>query len=240
MSKTQVSTTAQLKAEARTVLGSRASNRLRSEGRIPASIEWLGADPHVDLSIDEDVFMASRRKHQHVYEIDVAGKKDTAIVRHLDWDVFGDRIIHVEFRRVDLTKKTEVEVDVVFIGHPKGVLNQLVAHIKVMALPTEIPDQLEASVADLEPGTAITAGQIKLPHNVDLVTPGTLTLARIVEVKVEVVAVATPAEGAVAAEGATAAGTPAAGAAAGAKGAAATPAKGAAPAADAKKDDKKK
>ena len=109
MSKTVSHSPATLKAEPRTKLGSRPANQLRRDGRIPASIEWLGQELHVDLSIDEDAFMTARRHHQHVYAIEIGAKQETAIVRHLDWDVFGERILHVEFRRVDLTKKTEVE-----------------------------------------------------------------------------------------------------------------------------------
>jgi large subunit ribosomal protein L25 len=233
MKQTKNAPTAHLQSEPRKKLGSRTAAALRSMGRIPASLELTKEAPHVDFSIDADEFMTARRRHQHVFELDFAGKKEAAIVRHLDWDTFGDSIIHVEFRRVDLKKKTEVEVDLHFVGHPKGVLNQLMAHVKVMALPTEIPDELEVSVADLEPGTSVTAAQIKLPANVDLVTNPAATVARISEIKVEVAAAPAAAEGATAgAEGATAGAAPAAGA----KGAA--PAGGAAPAAkagDAKK-----
>ncbi len=223
MKQTQISKTAVLQSEPRKKLGSRTAVALRSLGRIPSSLEWTKEAAHVDFSIDSVEFLAARRRHQHVFELDFAGKKEAAIVRHIDWDTFGDLILHVEFRRVDLKKKTEVEVDLHFVGHPKGVLNQLVAHVKVMALPTEIPDELEVSVADLEPGTSVTAGQIKLPDNVDLVTPGAMTVARISEIKIEVVEVAPVPDAA----STTAGAAPVAGAAA-------------TPAADAKKDDKKK
>jgi large subunit ribosomal protein L25 len=223
MKQTQISKTAVLQSEPRKKLGSRTAVALRSLGRIPSSLEWTKEAAHVDFSIDSVEFLAARRRHQHVFELDFAGKKEAAIVRHIDWDTFGDLILHVEFRRVDLKKKTEVEVDLHFVGHPKGVLNQLVAHVKVMALPTEIPDELEVSVADLEPGTSVTAGQIKLPDNVDLVTPGAMTVARISEIKIEVVEAAPVPDAA----STTAGAAPVAGATA-------------TPAADAKKDDKKK
>ncbi len=204
MSKSAQSTTATLKAQTRTKLGSRASAALRSQGLIPASIEWLAERPHLNVAVDEAEFLASRRKHQHVYQLQLDSGVETTIVRELQWDVFGDHIAHIEFRRVDLNKKTEVDVDLHFVGHPKGVLNQLVTHVKVLALPTEIPDELEVVVADLEPGTSVTAGQIKLPEGVELVTPPQVTVARISEIKVEVIEAA-PAEAAAAAPAAAAA-----------------------------------
>lgn len=187
MSKSAQSTTATLSAQPRTKLGSRGAVALRAQGMIPASIEWLAERPHLDVAVNEAEFMASRRRHQHVYQLQIEGAVETTIVRELQWDVFGDHISHIEFRRVDLNKKTEVEVDLHFVGHPKGVLNQLVAHVKVLALPTEIPDELEVSVADLEAGTSVTAGQIKLPDGVELVTPPQVTVARISEIKIEVI-----------------------------------------------------
>jgi len=215
MKQTKNAPTAVLQSEPRKKLGSRTAAALRTLGRIPASLELTKEAPHVDFSIDADEFLTARRRHQHVFELDFAGKKEAAIVRHLDWDTFGDSIIHVEFRRVDLKKKTEVEVDLHFVGHPKGVLNQLMAKIKVLALPTEIPDELEVSVADLEPGTSVTAAQVKLPANVDLVTNPAATVARISEIKVEVVAApAAPEAAAGATAGATAGAAPAAAAAA--------------------------
>jgi large subunit ribosomal protein L25 len=247
---TQRSATALLRSEKREKLGTRASQALRAAGRIPSTLEWLGAEPHVDLSIDETEFLTARRQHQHVFELQLDGRSVSAIVRQLQWDVFGERIVHVEFRRVDLTKKTEVEVELVFTGHPKGVLNHLVTHVTVRALPTEIPDSVEVSVADLEPGTTVFAKEIKVPANVELVTALAAPVARISEIKIEILeTAAAPAEGAEAAAAAGAAGAapaaagaaPAAGApgAAPAKGAAA-PAKGAAPAAEAKKGPDKK
>ena len=124
-----------LKAEPRTKLGTRSARNLRAEGRIPAMIEAQEGKPHVDLSIDEAAFLTSRRQHQHVYELQLGGKSETALVRHLDWNVFGERIDHIEFRRVDLTKKTDVEVEIAFVGHSKGVLNHLITHVTVSALP---------------------------------------------------------------------------------------------------------
>jgi large subunit ribosomal protein L25 len=241
---TQRSATALLQTEKREKLGTRASQALRAQGRIPCTLEWLGAEPHVDLSIDETEFLTARRQHQHVFELKLDGRGVAVIVRQLQWDVFGERIAHVEFRRVDLTKKTEVEVELVFTGHPKGVLNHLVTHVTVRALPTEIPDQLEVSVADLEPGTSVFAKEIKVPANVELVTAPGAPVARISEIKIEILeTAAAPAEGAEAAAAAAAGAAPAAAGAApaaGAAGAAAAPAKGAAPAAEGKKGPERK
>ena len=174
-----------LKAEAREKVGTRHARKLRDEGRIPASLQAEGEKPHVDLSIDEDEFLASRRRHEHVYELDIGSGAEAALVRELHWDVFGERILHVEFRRVDLKKKTEVEVELEFTGNLKsGLLNHLVTHVTVSALPTNIPDSIEVRVEGLEPGAHITAADLTMPEGVDLAVDPELGIAQVSEQKV--------------------------------------------------------
>jgi large subunit ribosomal protein L25 len=260
MTKTQATPTASIQVQKREKTGTREARYLRAEGKIPSALAAGDNKPHVDFAIDEHEFLATRRRHQHVYELELDGVRETALVRELQWDTYGEHITHVEFRRVDLTKTTEVDVAIAFIGHPKGQLNLMMTHVKVRALPIDIPDELEVSVADLEPGTNVAVSEIKLPKGIELITSPKLLVARISVIKIEVLetpVAAAPVEGAVAAApaegaaagaagapakgapGAAAPGKGAPGAAAPAKGAPGAPAKGAPPAGEGKKPDKK-
>jgi len=156
-------------AQKRPQVGSRHARRLRREGRIPCSIQAHADDPHLDVHVDEAEFLAARRHHVHLFDLDVEGTIATALIRELAWNSMGDRIVHVEFRRVIRGQKTEVEVELEFIGHPKGgVLNHLVTHVPVKALPTAIPDSIEVRVDELEIGHPILAGDLVLPEGVEL------------------------------------------------------------------------
>ena len=168
-----------LKAQKRTKLGSRASRALRAEGSLPANIQ--GDGDHIDISIDERDFLASRRAHVHLYDIEVDGASETAVVRELEWDTFGDRILHVEFKKVTRGVETESEVALAFIGNPKGgVVNHLVDALTIRCIPSLIPDNLEVSVAGLEPGSHVKASDIKLPEGISLVDADDLDVATIV------------------------------------------------------------
>jgi large subunit ribosomal protein L25 len=155
------------------------------------------------------------------------GASDSAMVRELQWDPLGEDILHVEFRRVDLTRETEAEVMLEFVGHPKGgVLNHLVAQVRVAAIPSKIPDRIEVNVDAMELGHPLFARDLKLGDGVRLVTPDQTPIAVVVVVKEEVAApaaAAAPAEGE-AAPAASATAAPAAGAPGAEK--AAPPAKG--------------
>ncbi len=175
-----------LKTELRNAVGTRLARKLRAEGKIPANLQHTSDAPHVNLAIDQDEFMSARRKHEHVFELLIGGKKEPALINQLHWDTFGDFIQHIEFRRVDLTKKARVEVSLEYVGHPKGVLNHLVTRIAVMTLPTTIPDMIECSVADLEIGTTLYAKGLVMPKGCELAADPELIIARISAIKIEV------------------------------------------------------
>ena len=156
-----------LKAQKRTKLGTRTARALRAQGQIPANIQ--GDGDHVDVSIDEREFLASRRAQVHLYDIDVEGTEETAVVRELQWDTFGDNIIHIEFRKVVRGVELESEVSLNFTGHPKsGVVNHLVETVQILCIPSLIPDNLEVKVEGLEEGSHIKASDIILPEGIKL------------------------------------------------------------------------
>jgi large subunit ribosomal protein L25 len=162
--------TATLKGNLRDKLGSRWARRLRMQGRLPACVQGEGKG-NLNIEIDEDTFLTARRDHEHLFDIELGKDTEPALIRELGYNLMGDRIIHIEFRRVVLGRKTEVEVELQFVGHPKGgVLNHLVTHLTVNALPAHIPDSIEVRVDELELGHPLLAKDVTLPEGVDLLT----------------------------------------------------------------------
>jgi len=241
MSKTQNLTT-----EAREALGSANARRLRVAGRVPVNVYGHG-EANQNLSIEAHPLELALHSSAHVFNLKIAGKEQPCLVKHVEWDTFGQRALHVDFARISLTEEVEVEVQLIFTGHAKGVGEggTLAVHhplLWVSCLASAIPESLEVDVTELEIGRAMHASEIKLPAGVKLDTRKMDPRAQIVGVVAphieEVPAEETPAEGAVPAEGAA----PAEGAVAGEAGAAgakpgapaAAGAKGAAPAAGGK------
>jgi large subunit ribosomal protein L25 len=202
-----------LKTSPRAKLGTRYSKQLRSEGLIPCSIDHVGAGGFAHFAINEHEFLATRRRHVHLYDLQLSGGVESAVVRELQWDAMGEYVTHIDFKRVRKDVETDADVELEFAGHPKGgMLNHLVTHIKVRCLPMDIPDSIEVTVGHLEQGQSITAKEIKLPAGLKLAGNPNQMICNVVVQKVEVAPVV---------EAAPAAGTtpaaPAAGAAAPAK-----------------------
>lgn len=158
---------ATIQAQLRDKLGSHNARGLRAAGRIPANLQSNDGS-HVDFSIDEREFLTTRRKHVHLYDIDFGGRTESAVVRELQWDAFGDGIVHVEFKRVVRGVETESDVDLLFSGTPLGVVNHVLHHVRILSIPSKIPDDIEVRVGGLEVGTTIRAKDLILPEGVKL------------------------------------------------------------------------
>jgi len=181
---------ATLQGLVRDKLGSRSSRVLRLQDRIPASVQGEGK-PNVNFSIGRVEFEAARRHHEHLFDIELdQGGTETGMVHELQWSALGQEILHVEFARVVRGRKTEVEVPLTFVGHPKGgVLNALLDEIMISCLPSEIPDAIEVLVNDLEHGHPLLASDLKLPEGTELAVPGKTQVAVVVAAQEEVEAV---------------------------------------------------
>lgn len=156
-----------MQAERRERLGSRHARKLRAEGRLPICIQGEGK-PNLDASIDMADFLSRRRHHESLFDIEVGDALETAVVRELQWDSFGDTMIHAEFRRVTRGVETEAEVDLVFTGQTMGgALNQLATTIKIKTMPRLIPESIEVPM-NLVGEEPFLAKDVPLPEGISL------------------------------------------------------------------------
>jgi len=176
-----------LKALVREKVGSRSARKLRAEGQLPASLQADGDHDHVNIAISEYDFLSARRHHIHLYDLDIDGSLESAVIRELQWDALGGNLNHVEFKRVTRGVATESEVEIEFIGHPKvGQINYLHTHITISCIPSLIPDNIEFRVGELELGDHVKAGDLELPAGISLVVDADLEIATVSAEKVEV------------------------------------------------------
>jgi large subunit ribosomal protein L25 len=176
-------TDAKIECAVRDRTGSRDSRKLRAMGRMVASLQADADHPHIDLHFEESAFHDARRAHAHLFDLDFGGDLQSAIVRELQWDALGDRLLHVEFKRVIRGQKTESQVPLRFVGNPAGVLTHDLNQVTVSCLPSLIPDSINVIVEGLEPGTHIKAADVPTPEGIELVIEPDVDIAVITELK---------------------------------------------------------
>ncbi|MEM1453287.1 MAG: 50S ribosomal protein L25 [Planctomycetota bacterium] len=174
---------AKIECAVREKVGSRDARKLRAMGRMVGSLQADADHGHVDLHFDEDLFHAARRAHAHLFDLEIGGSVESAIVRELQWDALGDRLLHVEFKRVIRGQKTESTVPLRFVGNPAGILTHDFNDITISCIPSLIPDSIDVVVEGLEPGTHLKAADVTTPEGIELVIDPDVDIAVITELR---------------------------------------------------------
>lgn len=189
----------QLKAKIRDEFGKGAARKLRREGLIPGIIYGRGFDP-LPLTVDPhdlDKALIEAGGTNLLFDLEIEGKdKYPVMVREYQADVIDRHLLHVDFLKVDLTKKINVEIPVRLEGKAPGVkeggiLEHLRRTLEVVCLPTKIPGAIGVDVSQLKIGDTFHVHDLKLPEGVELVSTIDVTIAAVVapvEEKVEEVA----------------------------------------------------
>jgi large subunit ribosomal protein L25 len=176
-------------ADARETRGKNEARRTRVAGASPA------------------VF-TSKTGHNTIFDVAVKGG-ETSPVMIVDWqnDPVKEHLLHVDLKRIDLTKSIRVKVPVHTKGDPKGVklqggLHELITReIEIECLPDEIPEEYTVDVTEMMIGQNIRASEIPLGGSVKLVSPADAVISHVIALKAEETVAATT-EGAPAAAGA--------------------------------------
>jgi large subunit ribosomal protein L25 len=199
-----------ISAQLRETRGKNEARRLRVKGFIPAVIYGAYKDPlPVAINPREVIrILRSASGHNTIFNVDVEGTENTPVmVVDSQFDPIKENLLHVDLKRIDLTKKIRVWVPVLTHGEPKGVKQQgglleLVAReIEIECLPDEIPEHFTIDVTELLIGQSIRAADVVLTGSMKLMSQPDSVIAHCIALRAE----EAPAAEAVAVEGAEAA-----------------------------------
>lgn len=192
---------------------------LRRSGRVPGVVYGFKTET-TSFDCDEAAVTRAYAKagENTLVELDLAGKKTPVLFHGVQVHPVTDRVIHVDFFAVDLTKEIEVPVPVHIEGEAPavknvaGILVTPLDHVTVRCLPTALPKEFKLDVSSLtDLQSTLTVAALKVPAGVTILEEPDTMLALIQEKRVEVEETpAAPAEGEAAAAGAEGAAAPAA------------------------------
>ncbi|MBX3317494.1 MAG: 50S ribosomal protein L25 [Phycisphaeraceae bacterium] len=185
-----------LQATSRPKIGSRYAKRMRDGGKLPAILYGHGQQP-LPILLETKATLEHIHKGEKVYTLKIEGqaKDQTVLLKDVQFDYLGTRIIHADFARVDLTERVRTRVHVRFVGEAIGlktvgaVLIHPTTELEIECMVSELPEHIDLDITGLEVGAEITAGQVKLPTaSMKLLTDSHASVAHIVLQKEEVVA----------------------------------------------------
>ncbi|MGF1634109.1 MAG: 50S ribosomal protein L25 [Phycisphaerae bacterium] len=164
-----------IEVKSRDKLGTRESKRLRKSGYLPAVVYGHGQEVlSVALPFREAAYHI--QQGVHIFELGLDGKTEQVLIKDIQFDGIGKQLLHVDFFRVSADERVTVAVAVQFKGTPigvaehQGVLLHEADEVEIECRALEIPDRIVLDVSHLNIGEHITAGELKLPDGVTLIT----------------------------------------------------------------------
>ncbi|HEY2785602.1 MAG TPA: 50S ribosomal protein L25 [Fimbriiglobus sp.] len=159
-----------LPAQSRETKGSKAAARLRKQGRIPGVL-YGHKEATVAVSVGaEELDRAIRIQHARVLDLDLGGKKETVLIRELQWDYLGRDMVHIDFERVSADERVKVTIPIELRNAPKttggGVLEQPLHQLHVECPATSIPEAIRVDITNLLLGSPIHVSDLVLPAGV--------------------------------------------------------------------------
>jgi large subunit ribosomal protein L25 len=162
-----------LATEPRTELGSRPSGRLRREGKVPAVVYGLGTET-VSITVasrELQHILAGEAGANSLINLDVAGENVLTLARQIHRHPTTGILVHVDFVRIDRDVAVSAEIPIHLIGEAEGVkdgglLEQLLFHLTIQAMPGNIPVSIEIDVENLAIGDQLRVEDITLPEGV--------------------------------------------------------------------------
>src|SRR6185503_5403798 len=149
----------------------------------------------------KDILKIIRGKsgHNSIFDVEIAGVERTpVIVADEQYDPVKDTLIHIDLKRIDLTRKLRVSIPIHAHGEAKGVKQQGgvldldTRSIEIECIPDNIPNQFDVDVTELMIGNNIRVSDLKVADGIRVLTSPEAVIAHVVGIKEEVAA--TPAE----------------------------------------------
>jgi large subunit ribosomal protein L25 len=144
-------------------VGSRRVRRLRKEGLVPGVLYGKGHSRAILVKERElrSALTGSSGLHA-IVDVVIEGQKTPhhAVLKEYQRHPIRGTVTHVDFHEVRLDQPIQASVAVQFVGESPGakqggVVQQVTRELRVEALPTAIPEHLDADISELEVGGTV-------------------------------------------------------------------------------------
>ncbi len=173
-----MSTPLSFNAELRESRGKADSRRLRRQAdRVPAIVYGAGKEnqqltlPHKDVMIT----LSHEAVYSQILTLNIGGTPEKVVLKDLQRHPVKNRVLHLDFLRINLNEKLRMHVPLHFMGEDKnvaitkegGVIAHLMNEVEVKCLPANLPEYIEVDVSALGMDEGVHLSQLRLPEGVE-------------------------------------------------------------------------
>ena len=178
----------------RATRGKNEARRLRVAGRVPATL-YGGKGEVLALAVNTKqvtAILRSESGHNTLFQVDLGGKQEPAIVKDWQVDPVSGNLLHVDLLRIAMDVRMKVKVPVHTFGEPSGVKVQggvyevVTREVEVECLPADIPTEFKVDVSGLALNQSLRAGELPInTAKLKLLTDPQTVLSHVVTLRAE-------------------------------------------------------
>lgn len=172
-----------VKGSIRAAVGKSDTKKVRNAGNVPCVL-YTGGNEATHFSVTHKALKKLLfSPNVYIVQVDIDGTVHDTIIRESQFHPVTDQILHVDFLKVDDQNPVEFELPVKLVGSAVGVLNggKLVAmmrRLKVVGIPSTMPERVEVNVSKLELGKSIRVKEVDAP-GITITSPPMASIARV-------------------------------------------------------------
>jgi large subunit ribosomal protein L25 len=163
-----------LAAEVGRTLGSRATRRLRREGKIPGVIYGHGTDPVSIAVVARELRIALNGEAgaNQLLSLETGSSTYLTLAREMQRHPIAQTVTHVDFQIVRRDEVIAADVPIILVGealevhHGDGLVDQQMFSLAIKARPADIPTSVELDVTNLTIGDQLRVSDLSLPSGV--------------------------------------------------------------------------
>lgn len=150
---------------------------MRNAGKVPGIL--YGADkPAVPVELDHQALYRHLKMeafHASVLDMTLDGAKQQVLLRDVQMHPFRQIVLHVDFQRVDKSRKIHMKVPLHFINAEispgvktgGGVVNHVFNELDIQCLADDLPEFITVDLAKLELGHSMHIAEVAMPKGVE-------------------------------------------------------------------------
>jgi large subunit ribosomal protein L25 len=182
-----------LEAQPRTPGNKNEARRVRRGGKIPGVVYGAGKNA---LSVSLDPRQVSRilhsaTGHNTIFDLAMDGERTKAMIVDWQYEPIKGSLLHIDLKRIAMDQKLRVNVPITLKGEAVGVkqqggiLEQVLREVEVECLPGDIPNTIEADVAELVFGKVLRVSDLPHTDKLKFLTDEDQPVAHVISVKEE-------------------------------------------------------
>ena len=148
--------------------------QLRRDGNIPGIFYSYNSKDSIPFFMGNKTLAEAKKSGARIFNISVGKNKQTVIFKSVQYHPVTDEVLHIDLYGVNMDQVVAVKVQLKLEGSAAGVLNeggvlvQSLNEIEIECLPSDIPENIEVDISNLNLGDTLKVGEINLEEKFSL------------------------------------------------------------------------